>query len=157
MARPAKDWITSHGITHLKKRAYLAAFAKTGTHLRAAKASRVHRRSHYRWMEEDPAYRAAFEEAKADAADSLESEAIRRARDGWYEPVYQNGRKVGVVKKFSDTLLIFTLKGLLPEKYKDRHEHTGAGGGPIATTAIDPATLSTETLQRILAEARQKA
>lgn len=39
-----------------------------------------------------------------------------------------------VETRYSDTLLIFLLKGARPEKYKDRqsHEHTGSGGGPIA-------------------------
>jgi len=137
-----RDWVTDHGITHLKRRRYLKAFAKHGTHQAAAKAAGVHRRSHYGWLT-DPAYARAFEEAKDEAADSLEQELIARARDGWREPVYQGGELVGHILKKSDTLLIFALKGLRPEKYREKFEHTGPRGGPIQ---LEPVIAKVESL-----------
>lgn len=47
------------------------------------------------------------------------------------EPVYYQGRSVGRVKRYSDVLLIFLLKGIRPDVYRERYEHTGADGGPI--------------------------
>lgn len=52
-------------------------------------------------------------------ADSLEDEAVRRARDGYDKPVYQQGQCVGQVRKYSDTLMVFLLKGARPKKYRD--------------------------------------
>jgi len=39
-------------------------------------------------------------------ADSLEDEAVRRARDGYDKPVYQQGQCVGHVREYSDTLMV---------------------------------------------------
>ncbi len=70
----------------------------------------------------DPEYVAAFATAREEAADRLEREAIRRAVDGAEKPVYQAGKLVGTIREYSDTLLIFTLKGLRPEKYRERYD-----------------------------------
>ena len=66
-------------------------------------------------------------------ADMLEDEAVRRAKDGVERPVYQGGKLVGHVQEYSDTLLIFLLKGARPEKYRDRvqRELSGPGGQTI--------------------------
>ena len=47
------------------------------------------------------------------------------------EPVYYQGEVVGQVQRYSDTLLMFLLKGRRPEKFKDRTELTGKDGAPI--------------------------
>jgi hypothetical protein len=85
-------------MSHPKKRAFLAAYAQVGSVSGAARAAGVSRRSHSRWLE-DADYASAFETAKDEAADTLEDEARRRAFEG------------------SDVLLIFLLKGALPQKY----------------------------------------
>ncbi len=36
------------------------------------------------------------------------------------EPVFYKGKAIAAVRKFSDTLLIFMLKGAKPEKYRDK-------------------------------------
>lgn len=105
-------------ITHPKKRALLAAFAKTGQLSQAARAARMDDRMHWHWLKKDPAYAAAFVEAQHMVGDMLEQEAIRRAKKG------------------SDTLLIFLLKGAMPAKYRERYEHTGDGGGPLTVRVI---------------------
>jgi hypothetical protein len=50
------------------------------------------------------------------AYDLLRDEAVRRAI-GYSVPVYHHGVKVGTRKKYSDTLLVFLLKEMFPEKY----------------------------------------
>jgi hypothetical protein len=50
---------------------------------------------------------------------TLESEARRRAVDGVDEPVFHKGRICGTVRKYSDALLMFLLRGNAPEKYKE--------------------------------------
>lgn len=41
------------------------------------------------------------------------------------------------IREFSDTLAIFLLKAHKPEKYRERYEHTGPGGGPIQFERIE--------------------
>lgn len=101
-----------------KQRAFLAAFPIVGTITGAAEAAGCNRRMHVDWMA-DPEYSEAFNAARESLVESLESEAIRRARDGTIEGVYQGGIQVGEQRKYSDTLTIFLLKANRPEKYRD--------------------------------------
>lgn len=108
---------------HLKAR-FLLEFAKNGNVSAAAVRAGVGRRTVYAWQEHDEQFLAAYREAELMAIDVLEKEAHRRAVTGVVEPVYQGGRKVGEVRKYSDTLLIFLLKGFKPEKYRERIDIT---------------------------------
>lgn len=107
-------------IRHPKKRAMLSAYSETGNVSRAAAIAELDRSMHYTWVSKDSKYREAFEEAQGMAADALELEARRRAVDGVAEPVFYKGEKCGAVQKYSDTLLIFLMKGAMPDKYKER-------------------------------------
>lgn len=138
--------------TEENKEKFLVGFGQIATVTGAAEHAGVSRRVHYQWLEADPDYTAAFAEAQLEANDRLESEARRRAVSGVEEPVWYQGEIVGTVRKHSDTLLIFLMKGANPEKYRDRHELTGAGGGPIQTSSIDLEALSIDTLRRIKKE-----
>lgn len=93
-------------ITHAKKRLFLTAFAEHGVVLTAAELAGINRWTHYHWLRTDAVYAEAFEEAERSAITSLEDEARKRAIGG------------------SDTLLIFLLKGLRPERYSDRQRIT---------------------------------
>lgn len=97
----------------------LAALAETGNISRAAEAAGIDRKTHYRWCAE-PEYAALAEDAMEQAADKLEEEARRRAHDGVDEPVFYQGEVCGTVRKYSDTLLIFLLKGAKPDKFRER-------------------------------------
>lgn len=109
-----------------KKRAFLAAYRLCGSITKAAEISDIARKTHYEWMKDED-YQRAFADAHEEAGDYLEQEARRRAVDGVDEPVFYKGKKCGEVTKYSDTLLIFLLNGLKPEKYKQRTttEHSG--------------------------------
>lgn len=119
------------GNRHPKKAAFLAAFAETGNVTAAAKAADINRTLHYQWLETDTDYAKRFEEAREQAVERMEREALRRAIEGWEEPVFHKGEVCGTVRKFSDTLLIFLLKGNAPQKYRERHEVSGPGGGAV--------------------------
>ena len=45
---------------------------------------------------------------------------------------FYKGSVCGVVRKYSDSLLMFLLKGARPDVYREqmRHEHAGVAGGP---------------------------
>ena len=108
-------------VTHVKKRALLEGYAEVGTVKGAAELAGVSRRAHYHWMKADPDYAAAFAEAQEQAADAIEAELVRRAVHGVEEPVHYRGQRVDMVRKYSDVLLIFLLKGLRPAKYRDNY------------------------------------
>lgn len=128
------------------QRRFLAAFADVGTIWHAAEQAGVGRRTHYDWLATDRAYAAEFEEALGRATDALEGEARRRAITGVDEPVFYQGVQCGTVRKHSDTLLIFLLKGRRREVFGDKVEHTGRNGGPIQT--LDLTRLTTEELRQ---------
>lgn len=136
----------------------LEAYGQLGNITAAAEKVNIERKTHYRWIEKDPKYAKAFEEKTTEAIERLEQEARRRAVDGTLKPVFQNGVQVGTVREFSDTLLIFLLKGANPNKYRDRMEHSGPKGGPIpiATTNNDLVYLTDEEFA-IIDRARQRA
>lgn len=112
---------------------FLKALADIGTIAKAAEHVRVGVRTVYDLRERNSEFGEAMEAAEALHLASIEAEMVRRGRDGWLEPVFQGGVRVGLVRKFSDTLLLARAKRLDPG-YKDRVEHTGAGGGPIVVT-----------------------
>jgi hypothetical protein len=128
------------GQDHPKKRAFLTAYATLGNITSAAKAAKIGRQTHYDWCDADPEYVQAFHHAKEAFGDMLEAEALRRATKGVEHTIYQGGRAVGKKKEYSDTLLIFLMKGERPDKYKERTstELTGAGGKPITVSFISP-------------------
>jgi hypothetical protein len=94
-----------------KKKAVIAAYIEHCTVTHACRAAKVAPASWYEWKHNDPDFLAATVAAAEAVADRMEKVMIRRATEG------------------SDTLLIFLMKGLRPEKYKDRvyneTKHTG--------------------------------
>jgi hypothetical protein len=83
-------------------------------------------------------FAAAFRDASIRATEVLEAEAWRRAKEGVAEPVFQGGKQVGVVQRYSDQLLMFMLRARAPEKYRDNVTVTVT---PIikAVAGFDPA------------------
>lgn len=104
------------------KAIFLAALATSGVVLTACKKARIGRTTAYKTRDEDEDFATAWDAALDDAADEMEEEAHRRAVKGVLKPVYQGGKKVGSIREYSDTLLIFRLKAARPEKYRERHE-----------------------------------
>ncbi len=126
-------------IATTKKEKFLEAFRQTGNVTEAAEKAGVNRATPYKWRKKDPKFAKAWEEAEQEAADRLEREAWRRAVEGVEEPVYYKGKQIDSIRKYSDTLLIFLLKGNRPEKYADRvkQEIFGPDGGPIKVKLED--------------------
>lgn len=116
-----------------KKERFLQAVALTGNITQAAKIAGCNRHTHKTWMKEDREYPDRFREAMDEAADLLEQEAKRRAVDGTRRLKFQGGevlvdpntKKPYVEYEYSDTLLIFLLKGARPEKFRERVDVQG--------------------------------
>jgi hypothetical protein len=107
---------------------FLATLAATGNVKASALAAGVHRDTAYALRASEPAFAAAWASALEDATDTLEAEARRRAVDGVGEPIFQGGKYLGEITKYSDTLLLALLKAHRPEKFRDKvtkHEHSG--------------------------------
>lgn len=115
-----------------KQKNFLQAFAESGNITQAAKAAKIDRKLHYFWLQEDPEYPEKFKDAQDQAVDVLEAEARRRAVEGVGKAVgWHQGEPGGYERQYSDTMLIFLLKGARPEKYRERYEVTGANGEPL--------------------------
>lgn len=100
-----------------KARAFLAAYRQTASITKAAAAAKIDRTMHYRWLSSE-SYRTAFKAAQEEAAELLEDEAVRRATEGTLEPVFYQGIKCGAVRRYSDGLMQFLLRGFKPDKYR---------------------------------------
>jgi hypothetical protein len=101
----------------------------------------------------DPDFEAACDEALEEAYDTLEAEARRRAFEGTDEPVWHQGVQCGTVRKYSDSLAQFLLKGYRRRKFGDKQEITGADGGPLA---LADETKKAARVAALLAVAQQR-
>ncbi len=108
--------------SHVKQHAFLKAYVIAGGEVaRACRLAKVNRTTYYDWLRSgDEKFLADFELAKKRACQKVEDEIIRRAVKGVKKPVYQGGQLVGYVRDYSDTLLIFLAKAVMPEKYRER-------------------------------------
>lgn len=141
---------------HRWERAFLSALAVAGNVSAACRAAKVDRTVAYGLRGECPEFAAEWQQALDEAADDLEAEATRRAREGVRRLKFHKGELVRlaladeegrpvldgdgqpvmvpyVEHEYSDTLLIFLLKAHRPERFRERLslEHSGDGGGPI--------------------------
>ena len=113
-----------------RQKRFLDAYRKVGTIIHAAEQSAIAARTHYTWLDKDHGYVAKFEEAHKEAIERLVAEARRRALEGVQRKKFHNGAPVldpetgeqYMEREYSDTLLIFLLKGAMPETYRDRQD-----------------------------------
>lgn len=128
-AKPAKSSSKPVSNVTSKKRdwqdRFLSLLESTFSVSAAASGAGIDRRTAYRHKDSDPEFSARWESALANAIDSLEEAAYKRARE------------------MSDTLAIFLLKTRRPDLYRDRQDVT------TTTMAVNYADLTDEQLQRI--------
>lgn len=110
---------------------FLTTLGKTGSITKAASRAGVRRTSIYRWRDQNPEFERQMDEAMEIFTDSIEESAVKRARDGVLEPVFHQGRECGRVRKYSDSLAQFILKGRRRAVYGDRTALTGEDGGAV--------------------------
>lgn len=140
---------TQHNATPKKTprwvRAFLAVLAESGNIRAACAKAKIQRSTAYRLRESDSAFAEAWDRALEEAADLLEAEARRRAEQGVPRLKFHKGKAVLVPmldaagkiikdsageiewvpyidQEYSDSLLMFLLKGANPEKYRERSE-----------------------------------
>ena len=89
----------------------------------AAAAAGVKRPIVYYYRDKDTDFAAAWVSAIEDGTDRLEDEAFRRAIEGVEKPVYYQGKPIGRVRDYSDSLLMFMLRARRGEKFKESQKH----------------------------------
>lgn len=124
-----------------KQAAFLAAYALCGANVTAAsREAKIDPSTHYDWLKRDRSYPERFEAARQAACDAIEEEIFRRGQIGYDEPIVYKGEiskdkrgRIVTVRRFSDVLLIFRAKALMPEKYGDRTklEHSTPDNSPL--------------------------
>lgn len=129
--------MTGSDKTLRNKKSFLKLYAETGTIQAACDAVYISRDTYYRWYKEDKDFMEGCRIAQGAFGEKLENEALRRAHDGWDEPVFYRGQMQGQVHKYSDVLLIFLMKGAMPNKYRERHEVSGPDGGPVLIKEVE--------------------
>lgn len=105
---------------------FLEELAARGSVVGACTAAACSRANAYAERERSAEFAKLWDEAKKISVERMEDEARRRAVEGTLRPVFQGGDRVGQVREYSDTLLIFLLKAHDP-KYREKQtvEHTG--------------------------------
>ena len=92
--------------------------ANGGFVTKACSALRLSKQTVYEWRKADLFFAEQWDKAIDEATEDLEKEAIRRAYEGVEEPVFYKGVEVSRIRKYSDVLLMFTIKARKPE-YRD--------------------------------------
>jgi hypothetical protein len=118
------------GMPHLerlpkRRRDFLKAYAETLNITEAARRVDRDPDTHDYWLQTDPDYVECFEAVKVIAVQSLEDEAVRRAKEGYVVPVVSGGKIVTYARKYSDALLIKLLQRFNPKAHKDRSTRSG--------------------------------
>ena len=116
---------------------FLDLLGKNGNVTLSAHEAGIVRQTAYDARDRDKAFSKAWEDAMEQAADVLEREAWRRASEGVKQPVFYQGEVCGHVRKYSDVLLIFLLKGARPDKYREQLAVPAAGKTEEADAALD--------------------
>jgi len=132
----------------MQQQSFLDAYAECGTLNGAARVAGVEVTRHYEWMDDvdkHPDYRARFDAAKERSIERLESEMLRRAVDGYDEPVYGKGEgrdagvvQVGTIRRYSDRLLEVALRANRPSKYREKDTSSSTGNVNVQVVIAVP-------------------
>jgi len=114
------------------RRRFLNNLAETGSVRLAAEASGRSRDVWFRQKEGDQKFAREWDQALEAYVEILEAEANRRALNGEEEPIFYGGKQVGSKSKTSDSLLMFRLKALRPNRYKETN-----GGQDSKTVKVE--------------------
>lgn len=146
---------------------FLVALASSGNVRLSCEAAAIDRKTAYNLRNDDEAFAADWETALEEAADLLEEEARRRAYEGVRRLKFDRGRLITiplmdndgkpvmdndgkpvmvpyVEHEYSDTLMIFLMKGARPEKYRER-----SGALNLNLTPEELANMSDHDLERL--------
>jgi len=101
--------------------AFLEALQNTGNVSTSCQIAGLPRSCVYDWREADSDFAAHWVSALKLGCDALEDEAVRRGCEGHLKPVFHQGKEIGTIREYSDTLLIFMLKARRPARFRDNY------------------------------------
>lgn len=117
-----------------KQEKYLTTLRRSGNKTRAAASVGGTLSMVKYWRTAYPQFRAVEQVVLDMLVDDLEEECRRRAFRGILKPVgWYKGEAGAMIREYSDLLLIFLLKGLKPETYRDAGVQ---GSGPIGVQVV---------------------
>lgn len=116
-ARLAASHETRRERAKLWRTAFLEALRREKSVTKACEAAGLSRKTAYAYRDRDETFAEEWDECLETVRDDLEAGAMKRAVEGWLEPVYYKGNAVGTVRKFSAALTIFMLKCHRPDRY----------------------------------------
>jgi hypothetical protein len=123
---------------------------------RSAEYAGIDRATLYQYRKDHPEFALAWEEAWTIGYDVLEQKASDRAFDGYEEPVFWQGVEVARVKKFSDSLAQFLLRGNKSDKFKERVQSENTTTTiPAAPPKFDLSKLDKDELRQFLELAKK--
>lgn len=101
---------------------FIEYMRKCGHIAHACEACGISRECYRKTYNKFPEFAKKVDEAKEFYIEAMEIEADKRARDGVDTPVYYKGKRIDVKREYSDSLLMFRLKGLKPDMYRERSD-----------------------------------
>jgi hypothetical protein len=108
-------------LTPQEKEKFLAKLmSSAGNVTKASQTIKIARNTAYEHKKADADFSQAWDNVIEACADAAEQELYRRSIKGYVEPVFYKGEMVSKIRKFSDRLLEFYLKGKRPEVYRER-------------------------------------
>lgn len=126
-----------------QKRMFIECFKDRGLVTQACDASGIAFRTIYKWRDEDPEFRQAWDECNERVADWCEAEALHRAVIGYPRPLVSAGKlltypeghpqagEIVVIMEKSDRLLERVLMAKRRRLYGHQIEHSGDPDRPI--------------------------
>lgn len=137
------------------KQAFLDEFAKCGVVGHAMRAVGVKDYGTVRRWRQDEVFDAAFRDAEEEASDYLEAEARRRAAEGVTRHRYdKDGKLVSTETVYSDSLLMFLLKGRKRAVFGDRSALELSN--PDGSMTSESPTTAAARIAAMLEEARMR-
>ncbi len=119
-AQKAQTFTARNKLSEKKKQVFLTHLAETGRVLASAQRAGYADTSFLnRQRRDNEEFDKAWTAAEDAGSEALLAEATRRAVDGVQEDVYYKGEVVGQKTNYSDSMLMFLIKGKRPE-FRDR-------------------------------------
>ena len=120
-----------------KQELFLAKISTGWSVSKAAEAAGVDDSTPYVWTK-DAKFKEKYHAAQERGTQHIEDEALRRAVEGREEPVYQGGKLVGKVTRYSDRLLELLLKSRRPTVYRENVRVETQHSGTVAVDLTTP-------------------
>lgn len=107
-------------VMQAKKGKFLRILRENGCYVeRACRTIKITRPAVTYWRDTDEDFAAAMDAIKEVWIEGMEEELDRRAFEGVIKDIYYKGEVVGQLREYSDNLLMFRMKALRPEMYRD--------------------------------------